>query len=203
MNLRGRPVVLTVMTNNRLGPKALALRIAVPAVALAAAAACGSSSAGSGSTLPAGGNGSAGAAGTTLETRSGGPGTFLADGAGRSLYLFTSDSAGRSSCSGACTTAWPPLTSRGPVTAGTGVAQSQISLIGGSNGAKQVAYDGHPLYYYAGDGAAGQTTGEGNQGFGASWWLVSPSGQALTTSGGGSAPSTSSTAPGSAGGYGY
>jgi hypothetical protein len=43
-----------------------------------------------------------------------------------------------------------------------------------------VTYDGHPLYYYAGDSHAGTTTGQGSDSFGAKWWLVAPSGNAIT-----------------------
>ena len=49
------------------------------------------------------------------------------------------------------------------------------------DGTKQVTYAGHPLYYFAGDSGAGQTNGQGVDGFGALWWLVAPSGQKITT----------------------
>lgn len=53
-----------------------------------------------------------------------------------------------------------------------------------------VVLAGHPLYRYAGDGAAGDANGQGLSFFGALWYVVSPSGGAITTqtSGGGSAP---------------
>jgi hypothetical protein len=40
----------------------------------------------------------------------------------------------------------------------------------------QVTYNGHPLYYFEGDSAPGQTNGEGLMGFGAEWNLVSAAG---------------------------
>jgi predicted lipoprotein with Yx(FWY)xxD motif len=49
-----------------------------------------------------------------------------------------------------------------------------------ADGTEQVTYDGHPLYYFIADGSAGSTTGQGNDGFGAKWWLVAPSGSAIT-----------------------
>jgi hypothetical protein len=65
-----------------------------------------------------------------------------------------------------------------------------------SDGSMQVTYNGHPLYYYEGDTAAGQTTGQGSNGFGAKWWLVTPSGSAITGSNSGNtAPAPSLPAP--------
>jgi predicted lipoprotein with Yx(FWY)xxD motif len=154
------------------------------------AAACGNSAhAGSPSSSSTGGA-------ITLEAHQGSVGTYLTDQRGFALYLFTSDSSTTSSCSGACLSAWPPLT--GTAKAGSGVSGADVSTITTAGGTKQVTFDGHPLYYFAGDTKAGQTNGEGNQGFGAPWWLVTPQGQALTTSGQARASSSSS----GEGGYG-
>jgi predicted lipoprotein with Yx(FWY)xxD motif len=101
-------------------------------------------------------------------------------------------------CSGACATAWPPLTATGAPTAGTGVTASDLGTINRSDGTKQVTYAGHPLYYFAGDTAAGQTSGEGSNGFGAPWYLVAPSGQQITSLSAASAPAL--TAPSSSSG---
>ncbi|HEY6497584.1 MAG TPA: hypothetical protein VIZ43_30260, partial [Trebonia sp.] len=40
--------------------------------------------------------------------------------------------------------------------------------------------DGHPLYTFSGDSGPGTATGQGNDGFGAKWWLVSPAGSDVT-----------------------
>jgi predicted lipoprotein with Yx(FWY)xxD motif len=122
--------------------------------------------------------------------------SFLTDSSGRSLYLFASDTGTRSTCSGACATAWPPLTVKGAPTAGTGATASDLGTISRSDGTKQVTYAGHPLYYFAGDSAAGQTNGEGSNGFGAPWYLLAPSGQQITSLSAASAQSP--TAPSSA-----
>jgi hypothetical protein len=58
-----------------------------------------------------------------------------------------------------------------------------------SDGAPQITYNGHPVYTFAGDQKAGDTTGQGINAFGASWFALSPtgnqvSGQASNTSGG-------------------
>ena len=45
-----------------------------------------------------------------------------------------------------------------------------------------MTYDGHPLYYFAPDTSKGSLTGQGSDSFGAKWWLVAPSGTAITKS---------------------
>jgi predicted lipoprotein with Yx(FWY)xxD motif len=67
------------------------------------------------------------------------------------------------------------------VTASGGAQTSDLGTITRSDGTKQVTYDGHPLYYFIADKSKGQTTGQGSDGFGAKWWLVAPSGDAITT----------------------
>lgn len=171
----------------------LAVVVVAPALLLAA---CGGSS-GYGSATGTSGGSTTGAA--TVETHSGAVGTYLTDGSGRALYLFTSDSGGTSTCTGACASAWPPLTPHGTTAAASGAKSSMLGTLTRSDGSKQVTYAGHPLYYFAGDSAAGDTNGEGSTAFGATWWLVAPTGASITQ-GGGSAPSGSATGS-SGGGY--
>jgi predicted lipoprotein with Yx(FWY)xxD motif len=159
-------------------------------VALLAATACASSGSSAGSaasTTPAsaaaGGSASSAASGTEIMTGSGSAGTFLVDGTGRALYLWEADSTGKSTCSGACASAWPPVPATGKVTVGGGAVASDLSTITAADGSKQVAYDGHALYYFVGDKSAGQTNGQGSSAFGAKWWLVAPAGTAITSGG--------------------
>jgi predicted lipoprotein with Yx(FWY)xxD motif len=172
-------------------------RLALPLVAVGLlAAACGSSG-GSGvnGTNAAGATngGAGGSSGTvTVKSASGSAGTYLTDGSGRALYLWTADTGGKSVCSGACASEWPPLTANGTPAAAGGVEASDLGTVARSGGAKQVTYGGHPLYYYAGDSESKDTYGQGINSFGAKWWLVAPSGSAITGSAG-SAPSA--TAP--------
>src|SRR5919112_1282409 len=51
-------------------------------------------------------------------------GRVLVDSQGRTLYLFTKDSANTSACSGMCATFWPPLKAGGKPTAGRGASAS-------------------------------------------------------------------------------
>jgi predicted lipoprotein with Yx(FWY)xxD motif len=134
----------------------------------------------------------ASASSVTVKTQTGPLGSYLADDSGRALYLFASDTSATSSCSGACAAAWPPLTAKDPVSARDGASAGDIATITRQDGTKQVTYAGHPLYYFAGDRGAGQTNGQGVDGFGALWWLVAPSGQKITTTADSAAPSTNS-----------
>ena len=145
-------------------------------------------------------SGAASSGSTEITTASASGSTFLTDGSGRAVYLWAKDTGDASQCSGACASAWPPVTATGSVTAGGSAVASDLSTITRSDGTKQVTYDGHPLYYYVGDSGPGQATGQGSDNFGAKWWLVAPSGSDVTasvtsftagSSGGGSAPSPS------------
>ena len=108
------------------------------------------------------------------------PGTALVDGTGRALYLFEADTGTTSTCTGACAQVWPPLLTPGQAPVTTGAAQA--SLVGTSpraDGTRQVTYDGHPLYYFAGDKAPGDVKGQGIHNFGGGWYVVTPSGDEL------------------------
>ena len=107
-------------------------------------------------------------------------GTVLTDGTGRAVYLWVADTGDTSTCSGACAGAWPPVTASGTVTASGSAKASDLGTITRSDGTKQVTYDGHPLYYFAGDSGPGTATGQGSDSFGAKWWLVAPSGSDVT-----------------------
>ena len=100
-------------------------------------------------------------------------GTILTDSQGRTLYLFTKDSSGSSACTGSCLSVWPAFDSNGGAQAGTGVSPT---LLGTASGAAQVMYNGHPLYYYAGDTKPGDTNGQDLNQFGGSWYVVSAAG---------------------------
>jgi predicted lipoprotein with Yx(FWY)xxD motif len=111
-----------------------------------------------------------------ISTRSTRLGTILVGPNGHTLYLDKKDSKDKSTCSGSCATIWPPLTTKGAPKAKGSAKSSDLGTISRSGGVKQVTYDGHPLYYFASDSGAGQTTGEDQGGF----YVVSPSGAAIT-----------------------
>jgi predicted lipoprotein with Yx(FWY)xxD motif len=137
--------------------------------------------------------------GLVITTKSGSAGAFLTDGAGRAVYLWAKDGKDSSACSGACAGAWPPVTTTGAVIASGGAGKADLSTITRSDGTKQVVDDGHPLYYFSGDSGRGQVSGQGRDGFGATWWLVDSAGTsvtaAVTVSSGASAPAPATSAP--------
>jgi predicted lipoprotein with Yx(FWY)xxD motif len=107
-----------------------------------------------------------------LKTGKGSEGIWLTNSAGRALYVYTRDKGKVSECYGACAKAWPPLTTTGAVTiSGQYTVPADLGVITRTDGTKQVTYGGHPLYYFAGDTAPGQTKGDGVGGI---WFLVGP-----------------------------
>ena len=86
--------------------------------------------------------------------------------------MFTKDKGSTSECYGGCAQAWPPLLATGPVTiSGKFTVPHDLGTTTRTDGSKQVTYGGHPLYYFVGDTAVGQTKG---QGVGGVWFLVGP-----------------------------
>jgi predicted lipoprotein with Yx(FWY)xxD motif len=110
-------------------------------------------------------------------------GRILVDGKGQTLYLFEKDKGTSSACDGACAVAWPPLTTTGTPSAGTGVIASKLGTTKRADGSTEVTYNGHPLYTYAGDGAPGQTSGQGLDDYGAEWYVLSRSGKTVEDDG--------------------
>ena len=126
-------------------------------------------------------SGSAASGHATVSVRKTKLGRVLVDAQGRTLYLFMKDKNDKSACAGSCATFWPPLLTHGKPKAGKGV---QAKLLGTTvrKSGRQVTYDGHPLYRYAGDKKAGQTNGEGSTAFGAAWYVLAPSGHKIDKS---------------------
>jgi predicted lipoprotein with Yx(FWY)xxD motif len=85
--------------------------------------------------------------------------TVLTTFTGMTLYERTSDPAPGSNCTGQCAHLWPPLLSNGTVIS-TAPIGGNLTVHLTANG-KQVEYNGHPLYTYAGDKVLGQSNGQG------------------------------------------
>ena len=101
-------------------------------------------------------------------------GTILTDPEGMTLYLFTPDQPGVSTCYDQCEENWPVFTAEEPLTLPEGVP-GELTLIERTDGSTQVAYNGWPLYYWVKDQAPGDTTG---QGVGDVWYVLNPAASA-------------------------
>ncbi len=99
-------------------------------------------------------------------------GSYLADLEGKSLYIFTNDVAGdgNSACYGGCAGAWPPFLVGSADIQGHDDFLGELSVITRTDGTLQLAYNGMPLYYFAGDTKAGDITGHE---VGGVWFLAS------------------------------
>jgi len=107
-------------------------------------------------------------------------GTILVDGSGKTVYLFVADKSTASTCYTSCATIWPPVLTTGAPVAGSGATASLLGTTTRTDGKVEVTYAGHPLYYFIQDKKAGDTTGQGVDGFGGLWWVLSPAGKAIT-----------------------
>ena len=114
-------------------------------------------------------------AGAVIQVASTDLGDMVVDADGNSLYLFTPDEQGDSTCYDQCETNWPPLV--GDVSAGEGLDAELLGSTTRTDGSEQVTYNGWPLYYFAGDAAPGETNGQGISGV---WFVVSPAGDAVS-----------------------
>jgi carboxymethylenebutenolidase len=87
-------------------------------------------------------------------------GPILVDGDGMTLYVFTNDTPGNSTCAGGCAANWPPLLATAVPDAPAEV-RGQLGLAQRPDGSTQLAYRGRPLYHWAGDQAPGDARGDG------------------------------------------
>ena len=94
--------------------------------------------------------------------------TVLVTSTGLTLYYHTPDTTTSVFTN---TASWPPLLSAGGAPTTTATLSGKLDILNDANGA-QVTYNGHPLYTFAGDSAAGQANG---QGLGNVWYVVAPS----------------------------
>ncbi len=103
-------------------------------------------------------------------------GLFLTDGANRTLYAYANDTKDTSNCTGTCAQNWLAFTTQGQPQADTGINASLLGTITRADGATQVTYDGHPLYYFVGDKNPGDIKGQGINNV---WHVLSPRGNPM------------------------
>ncbi|GHB20827.1 hypothetical protein GCM10007094_06080 [Pseudovibrio japonicus] len=95
-------------------------------------------------------------------------GQTLTDDSGMTLYIYSDDPSGQSTCDHLCAFLWPPYEADEGAS-----AEGDYSLVTRSDGTQQWAYDGKPLYTYRLDTAPGDISGDGvlNE-----WSVAQPSG---------------------------
>jgi predicted lipoprotein with Yx(FWY)xxD motif len=90
-------------------------------------------------------------------------GYVLAEANGQVVYTYAKDTKGGSpTCTGSCADTWKPVTGK-PLASTASKGLGTLGTVSDTNGAKQVTYDGQPLYTYKG-AKAFVTTGNGVDG---------------------------------------
>jgi len=131
--------------------------------------------------LAACGGGTGSASGNRITVSSvPGIGTVLANGAGRTVYVYAPDAhTGTSRCTAACAVLWPPVVlshgATGPV-AGSGVDTAALGTTARADGSVQVTYHGWPLYTWTADTGPHMARGQGLDNEGGYWYAIRPSG---------------------------
>ena len=162
-------------------PKTFFLTAAVLFAAVILSA-CGDSTTSETATSPTPDSSPAAATGQTIKVATDAKlGQILVDSAGKTVYLFVADKSTASTCYTSCAQFWPPVLTAGAPVAGAGAQASLLGTTARTDGTTEITYAGHPLYYFLKDKAPGDTTGQGVNGFGALWWVLSPAGAAITT----------------------
>jgi predicted lipoprotein with Yx(FWY)xxD motif len=123
---------------------------------------------------------SAATTGVAVATKKSKLGTILAAGPKHlTVYLFEADKGTSSACSGACAKAWPPVTTSGQPTVSSGAVSADLGTTMRSDGAEQVTYKGHPLYFFEKDEDSGDAYGQGSKAFGAGWYAMKANGSKI------------------------
>lgn len=102
-------------------------------------------------------------------------GQVLTSADGFTLYAFTNDTDGTSTCEADCADAWPALLVDSAELP-EGLDAQVFSVVPRSDGTFQLSANGQPLYRFAGDAAPGDTNGQGSGGV---WFAVSPTGEMI------------------------
>jgi predicted lipoprotein with Yx(FWY)xxD motif len=113
-------------------------------------------------------------------------GKVLVGPEGLTLYAFTNDTSGSSTCTGKCAEAWPPLIVGPDWEPGPELDVGIFATTTRPDGSEQLVAGKWPLYYYAGDSAPGDVAGQGS---GDVWFVVDATG-ALVKTKAGSPPGT-------------
>ena len=100
---------------------------------------------------------------------------MLHDASGQAIYLFTAERGTRPECYRECADAWPPVLTTGRPQGKVSVKSDLLSTTRRRDGATQVTYAGHPLYFYAHEGKY-QVLCHNIEEYGGTWLVVQPDG---------------------------
>ena len=167
--------------------------LALAAALLIILSACGGSS-GSNSGASAPDNSTAGQ--TVSVANVDGVGNVLVDAQNMALYAADQEMGGKVVCTDECTTIWQPLTVAKRPSAG-GDLSGKLGTVKRPGGARQVTFQGRPLYRFQEDSGTDMVTGNGLadsfSGMNFTWHVATPTGIS----------SSSDNSTSSNGGYGY
>jgi predicted lipoprotein with Yx(FWY)xxD motif len=106
---------------------------------------------------------------TVLHVQKSGIGWVLAVSNGQVVYAYAKDpKGGTPACTGSCAQIWVPVTGGHPVASPADKGMGTLGTVTTSNGAKQITYNGSPLYTFKG---AKALTTNGN-GVGGVWHVI-------------------------------
>jgi predicted lipoprotein with Yx(FWY)xxD motif len=99
-------------------------------------------------------------------------GKYLIGYTGMTVYTYSKDSAGTTTCYSTCAQNWPPYTvPAGSVLNLQAGVTGAIGTIARTDGTIQVTYKGMPLYFYVGDQTGSDVNGNG---IGGVWYVAKP-----------------------------
>jgi predicted lipoprotein with Yx(FWY)xxD motif len=116
-------------------------------------------------------------------------GNVLVGADGLTLYGFTNDTNGMTSCNGVCAQNWPPTTVSAGWKVGPGLNRANFHTIKRDDGQLQLVVGKWPLYGFAGDSRPGDVNGQGSLG---KWFVVRPDGSLMKSTTPQSTPSGNS-----------
>jgi predicted lipoprotein with Yx(FWY)xxD motif len=118
-------------------------------------------------------------------------GKVLVSASGRTIYALTNDTNGKSSCTGACAEAWPPILVGKGWTVASDLDRSRFGTTPRDDGTHQLVAGQWPLYTFSGDSRPGDVNGQGSGGV---WFAVGANDKLIKD-----APTSATTMPVSSG----
>lgn len=106
-------------------------------------------------------------------------GPILVNPDGFTMYIFTPDTEGVSTCYDDCAATWPPVPGDTPI--GSDLDASMFGTAPRDDGSEQLTVNGMPLYLFAPDTSPGDTNGQGANDV---WFVVDDAGEMIEASAG-------------------